>query len=57
MLTNYKAPPRLQRVCNPDGKGLAFVQGGGLKKDSIIKGKAKCWQCDGLHYKNECPKL
>jgi hypothetical protein len=29
LLTNYVAPPRLQRVRNPDGKGLAFVQGKG----------------------------
>jgi hypothetical protein len=27
LLTNYVAPPRLQRMRDPDGKGLAFVQG------------------------------
>ncbi len=29
LLTNYKAPPRLQQVHDPDGEGLAFVQGKG----------------------------
>ena len=27
LLANYVPPPRLQRVRNPDGEGLAFIQG------------------------------
>jgi hypothetical protein len=62
LLTNYVAPPRLQHACNPDGKGLAFVQGEGSapcgpKRDSTNKGKINCGHCGGPHYKNECPKL
>jgi hypothetical protein len=62
LLTNYVAPPRLQRVRDPDGKGLAYVQGEGAalhgpKRDSANKGKIKCWHCGGAHYKNECPEL
>ncbi len=62
LLTNYMAPPRLQRACNPDGKGLAFVQGEGgapcgPKRDSANKGEINCWHCGGPHYKNECPQL
>jgi hypothetical protein len=56
MLTNYVPLPRLQRVCDPDGEGLAFIQGesgasGGPKKD------IKCYHCGSSHYKNKCPKL
>ena len=56
MLTDYVPPPRLQCVHDPDGKGLAFIQGKGgtsrgLKKD------IKCYHCGGPHFKNECPKL
>jgi hypothetical protein len=29
MLTNYVPLPRLQHVRDPDGKGLAFIQGEG----------------------------
>jgi hypothetical protein len=61
ILTNYVPPPRLQRARDPDGKGLAFVQGKGRalrgpKKDSANK-EVKCWHCSGPHYKNKCPKL
>ena len=27
LLTDYIPPPRLQRMLDPDGKGLAFIQG------------------------------
>ncbi len=61
LLANYSPPPRLQRARNPDGKGLAFVQGKGgalrgPKKDSAKK-EVECWHCGGPHYKNECPEL
>ncbi len=41
---------------DPDGEGLAFVQGKGgasrgLKKD------INCFHCNGPHYKSKCPKL
>ena len=56
LLTNYVPPPRLQRACNPDGEGLAFIQGDpgtprGPKKD------VKCFRCNGPHYKADCPEL
>ena len=56
MPTNYVPPPRLQHVHDPDGKGLAYIQGKGgascgPKKD------IKCYHCGGPHYKNECPEL
>jgi hypothetical protein len=62
LLTNCMAPPRLQHACDPDGKGLAFVQGEGgaprgPKRDSANKGKINCWHCGGPHYKSGCPKL
>jgi hypothetical protein len=62
LLTNYMAPPRLQRAHDLDGKGLAFVQGEsgaprGPKRDGANKGKINCWHCGGPHYKSECPKL
>jgi hypothetical protein len=62
LLTNYMAPPRLQRARGPDGKGLAFVQGEGRapsnpKRDGANKGKINCWDCGGLHCKSECPEL
>jgi hypothetical protein len=63
ILNDYVPPPRLQRVRDPDGKGLAFVQGkGGMpcgpktKKDSANK-VVECWHCGGPHYKNKCPEL
>ena len=61
LLTNYVPLPRLQRARNPDGKGLAFVQGKGgasrgPNKDSANK-EVECWHCGGPHYKNKCPKL
>ena len=56
LLTDYVPLPRLQRVRDPDGEGLAFVQGEGRtlrgpKKD------IKCFHCDGPHYKSKCPDL
>ncbi len=56
LLTDYVPPPRLQHVNDPDGEGLAFVQGKGgtlcgPKRD------IKCFHCDGPHYKSECPEL
>ena len=54
MLTNYVPPPRLQRVRDPDGKGLAFIQGkGGASRGP--KKDIKCFNCSGPHYKGECP--
>jgi hypothetical protein len=62
LLTNYLAPPRLQHAPNPDGKGLAIVQGEGgapcsPKRDGTNKGEVNCWHCGGPHYKSECPEL
>jgi hypothetical protein len=63
LLTKYKAPPRLQQVCNLDGEGLAFVQGKGAtphvsKRETISKNKIECWHCNKMgHCKNKCPKL
>ena len=62
MLTDYVSPPRLQCVRDPDGKGLAFIQGEGgvphgLRRDRAIKGEIDCWHCSRPHYKNECPEL
>jgi len=56
LLTDYVPPPRLQRVRDPDGEGLAFIKGDpgtpwGPKKD------VKCFHCNGPHYKADCPKL
>jgi hypothetical protein len=56
MLTDYAPPPRLQRVRNPDGKGLAFIQGKGGASHGPKK-DIKCYHCSGPHYKNECPEL
>jgi hypothetical protein len=56
MLTNYVPPPRLQPVHDPDGKGLAFIQGkGGVSRG--LKKDIKCYHCGGPHYKKKCPKL
>jgi hypothetical protein len=56
MLTDYIPPPRLQSVRNPDGKGLAFIQGkGGTSRGP--KKDIKCYHCGRKHYKNECPEL
>jgi hypothetical protein len=58
LLTNYVPPPRLQRVRNPDGEGLAFIQGeDGTSRGPKSKGEIECWHCDGSHFKSECPEL
>jgi hypothetical protein len=58
LLTDYVPPPRLQRMRNPDGEGLVFIQGeGGTLHVSKSKGEVECWHCGGPHFKNECPKL
>jgi hypothetical protein len=61
ILTDYVPPPRPQCACDPDGEGLAFIQGKGEapcgpKKDSTNK-EVKCWHCGGPHYKNKYPEL
>jgi hypothetical protein len=55
LLTDYMAPPKLQRARDPNGKGLAFVQGEGGAPRSPKR--INCWHCGGPHYKSECPKL
>ncbi len=56
MLTNYVPLPRLQHVPDPDGEGLAFIQGeGGVSRGP--KKDIKCYHCSGPHCKNKCPKL
>ena len=58
LLTNYVPPPRLQRVRDPDGKGLAFIQGeGGMSRGSKSKGEVECWHCGGPYFKSNCPEL
>ena len=56
LLTDYVPSPRLQRTRDPDGEGLAFIQGDpstprGPKKD------VKCFHCNWPHYKADCPEL
>ena len=41
LLTDYVPPPRLQRVHNPDGEGLAFVQG----EVGVMHGPKKDLKC------------
>jgi hypothetical protein len=58
LLTDYVPPPRLQRMHDPDGEGLAFIQGeGGMSRGLKSKSKVECWHCGGPHFKNECPEL
>ena len=58
LLTNYVPPPRLQRVRDPDGKGLAFIQGeGGTSRGPKSKGEIEYWHCVRPHFKSECPEL
>jgi hypothetical protein len=56
LLTDYVPLPRLQRVRDPDGEGLAFVQGEGRTLHGPKK-DIKCFHCDGPHYKSKCPDL
>ena len=58
ILADYIPPPRLQHVRNPDGEGLAFIQGeGGTSRGPKSKGEVECWHCGGPHFKNKRPKL
>ena len=58
LLTDYVPPPRLQRMHDLDGEGLAFIQGeGGTSRGPKSKKKVECWHGGGPHFKNECPKL
>jgi hypothetical protein len=58
LLTDYVSPPRLQRMRDLDGEGLAFIQGeGGTSRGPNSKDEVECWHCGGPHFKNECPKL
>jgi hypothetical protein len=43
-------------VRDPDGKGLAFIQGKGGTSRSPKK-DIKCYHCGGPHDKNKCPEL
>ena len=57
LLTDYVPPPRLQCMRDPDGEGLAFIQGeGGTLHGLKSNGKVECWHCGGPHFKSECPK-
>jgi hypothetical protein len=48
----------LQCAHDPNGEGLAFIQGeGSMSRGSKSKGKVECWHCGGLHFKNVCPEL
>ncbi len=43
---------------DPDGEGLAFIQGeGGTSRGLKSKGEVKYWHYGGPHFKSECPKL
>jgi hypothetical protein len=45
-------------VRDPDGKGLAFIQGeGGTLRGPKSKGEGECWHCGGPHFKSKCPEL
>ena len=45
-------------MLDPDGEGLAFIQGeGGASRGPKSKGKVECWHCGGSHFKNECTEL
>jgi hypothetical protein len=58
LLTDYVPLPRLQRMHDPDGKGLAFIQGEvGTPRGPKSKGEVECWHCGGPHFKSECPEL
>jgi hypothetical protein len=58
LLTDYVSPPRLHRLRDQDGEGLAFIKGeGGTPCGPKSKGEIKYWHCSGPHFKNECPEL
>ena len=55
LLTICIPPPRLQRMRDPDGEGLAFIQGeGSMPHGPRSKGEVKCWHCGRSHFKSEC---
>ena len=58
LLTDYVPPPRLHRLRDSGGEGLAFIQGeGGTSRGPESKSEVKCWHCGGLHFKSEFPEL
>ena len=58
LLTDYVPPPRLHRLRDLGGEGLAFIQGeGGTSHGPESKSEVKCWHCGGLHVKSEFPEL
>ncbi len=69
MLNKYKGTVRVHRIRDPDGDGIAFLQGSGGGHGKSNKAKEKdgngdgnstpnCWHCGKPgHHKNQCPKL
>ncbi len=62
LISNYKVPPRLQRVQPSGNAGVAFVQGGsGAKKPAgaaTPTAEVVCWHCTQTgHYKSDCSLL
>jgi hypothetical protein len=56
LLNNYKLPMRHQCNQEPNGNGVAFVQGNG--RLTAPKSKIECWHCSKKgHYKNKCHEL
>ncbi len=48
----------MQHVRDPDGEGLAFIQGeGGMLCGPKSKSEVECWHCGKPHFKSECPEL
>jgi hypothetical protein len=58
LLTDYVPPPRLQRVRDPEGEGLSFIQGEvSVPRGSRSNGEVECWHWCGPHFKSECSEL